>query len=260
MRGAHEAVAVRAADGRDLGVGEDPGRDRAVVGLAAATGHVRRSHPRLVLADVRELRDAGHVADRPHVLGSGRAEPFVHLHPARRRLDAELLEPEPLDVRPASRRDEQALGLERRAVREVELDPGSTRSIPTPRRTSMPSSRNSSAISSPASGWTRPSRCSPRSTTVTCDAHAREELRELGADRAAAHDDEAPRHLVRPRRVAVRPVLDRVEALDRRNQRPRAGGERRACRTAAPAPSTSTTPGRATRPSPRTSRHFHSSR
>ena len=48
-------------------------------------------------------------------------------------------------------------------------------------------------------------------------AHAGEELRELGADGAAAHDDEALRHPVRPRRVAVRPVLDRVEAVDRRD-------------------------------------------
>ena len=65
-------------------------------------------------------------------------------------------------------------------------------------------------------------------------AHAGEELRELGADRAAAHDDEAPRNLVRARRLAVRPVLDRVEPLDRRDRGPRAGRERRAGRTAAP--------------------------
>ena len=103
--------------------------------------------------------------------------------------------------------------------------PGSTRSIPTPRRTSMPSSRNSSASSSPASEWTRPSRCVAALDDRHLRAHAGEELRELGADRAAAHDDEALRHLVRPRRLAVRPVLDRVEPVDRRDRGPRAGGE-----------------------------------
>ena len=51
-------------------------------------------------------------------------------------------------------------------------------------------------------------------------AHPGEELRELGPDRAAAHHDEALRQLVRPRRLAVRPVLDRVETLDRRDRGP----------------------------------------
>jgi hypothetical protein len=87
-----------------------------------ATSDVRGRHPRLVLADVRELRDAGDVADGPHVVGAGRTQPLVHLHAARRRLDAELLETEALDVRPASRRDQEALGRERRAVGQVELD------------------------------------------------------------------------------------------------------------------------------------------
>src|SRR5262249_29398149 len=56
-------------------------------------------------------------------------------------------------------------------------------------------------------------------------AHAREELRQFAADRAAAHNDEALWDLVRPRRLAVRPVLEGVEPIDRRDRRPRARGE-----------------------------------
>ena len=46
----------------------------------------------------------------------------VHVHPALRRLDTEFLETEPLDVRPASRRNEQPFGVERRAVGQVKPD------------------------------------------------------------------------------------------------------------------------------------------
>ena len=56
-------------------------------------------------------------------------------------------------------------------------------------------------------------------------AHAGEELRQLGADGAAAHHHEALRHRVRADRVAVRPVLDGVEAVDRRDRGPRPGRE-----------------------------------
>ena len=54
-------------------------------------------------------------------------------------------------------------------------------------------------------------------------ADAGEELRKLRADRAAAQDGEALRHLVRARRFDVRPVADGVEPVDRRDGRPRAG-------------------------------------
>ena len=53
-------------------------------------------------------------------------------------------------------------------------------------------------------------------------ADAGEELRELRADRAAAQHREALRHLVRARRLDVRPVADVLEPFDRRHDRPRA--------------------------------------
>ena len=56
-------------------------------------------------------------------------------------------------------------------------------------------------------------------------AEAPEELRELDADRTAAEDDEARRDLARPDRVAVRPVLDVLEAVERRHGRPGARGD-----------------------------------
>ena len=54
-------------------------------------------------------------------------------------------------------------------------------------------------------------------------AHAAEELGQLAADRPGAEDDEALRDLADARRLAVRPVVDAVQALDRRDRRHRAG-------------------------------------
>src|SRR5262249_40080056 len=104
--GGDEGVAVRPPHGPDLGGGEDAGGDGAVVGLRAALAEIGGGDARLVLPDVRELRDAVDIADRPHVVG--RAQPVVDGDPARRDLDAELLESEPLDVWPASGCYEQA--------------------------------------------------------------------------------------------------------------------------------------------------------
>src|SRR5206468_4047967 len=102
------------AYGRDLRVGEDSGRNRPVVGRDLAAAEVRRDDPRLVLSDVRELRDAGDVPDRPDV-GGGTAV-LVDLQAARANRDAGLLEAEPVRVGAAAGRDEEALGLECRAV------------------------------------------------------------------------------------------------------------------------------------------------
>ena len=170
-----------------------------------------------------ELRDAGHVPDRPHVLG--RLQPLVDLDSARGDLDADLVEAEPLDVRPPARRDQQAFGLERRAVGEVDphtrfhpLDPHADADVDPLLAKELPEQLAGVGVHT------------AEQPLATLDdrhlrAHAGEELRELGADRATAHHDEALRHLVRPRRLAVRPVLDRVETVDRRDRRPRAGGE-----------------------------------
>ena len=54
-------------------------------------------------------------------------------------------------------------------------------------------------------------------------AHAPEELRELDADRSAAEHDEAGRNRARPDGLAVRPVLDVCEPVERRQRRLGAG-------------------------------------
>ena len=76
-----------------------------MVGASVAAGHVVGGDARVVLADVRELRDPGHVADRPDVLGG--AQPAVDRDPARRDRQPEPVEP--VDVRLAAGRDEQPL-------------------------------------------------------------------------------------------------------------------------------------------------------
>ena len=87
-------------------------------------------------------------------------------------------------------------------------------------------------------------------------ADALEELRELAADRAAAEHDEARRHLERLRRLDVRPVVDRVEPLDRRDRPATSRSRSRAGRSAAPSSPTARTPGSGTTASPRTSSAF----
>ena len=116
-----EAVAVGPPHRRDLGIGEDAGGDRAVVGPRALPAEIGGGDARLVLPDVREERDAVDVADRPHVVG--RAQPVVDGDPAGRDLDAELLEAEPFDVRAPPGRDEQPPALDLGAVGEMDADP-----------------------------------------------------------------------------------------------------------------------------------------
>ena len=113
----------------DLRVGERDRRDRAVVGLRRPAGDVGRRDPRLVLAEVGELRMRRAVADRPDVLGGAQA--LVGLDPALRDRRAELFETEALRVRPRGRwrrePDGQALSLTRLAVErsapKTHLDP-----------------------------------------------------------------------------------------------------------------------------------------
>ena len=86
-----------------------------MVGANVAAVHVVGRDARVVLADVRERRDAGDVAERPDVLG--RAHPLVDLDPAPADRQAERLEP--VDVRPASGGDEQPVERDLAAVARV---------------------------------------------------------------------------------------------------------------------------------------------
>src|SRR5207237_4146816 len=62
------------------------------------------------------------------------------------------------------------------------------------------------------------------------DAHARECLRHLNADRTRAEDDEALGKLLQPGGLAVRPdAVELAKALDRRDHRVRAGRDHDVC-------------------------------
>src|SRR5581483_11185585 len=195
------------ADRRDLGVGEDAGRDRAVVGPDVA---------------------AREVADRPHALAGAAA--LVDLDPRASDRQPEPLEP--LDVRPAAGGDEQPLRLDRLAVREPKyhvvtwavlgsLDGDAGAHVDAVLREGLADELARLLVHAAEEPWAVLDHGHAR-------ADAREELRELRADGAAAEHGERPRYLLDRGRLDVRPVLDAVEAVDRRNRRPRAGRDHEA--------------------------------
>ena len=106
------------ADRRGLRVGEDDARHGVVVRLARLAEDVRGDDLALVLADVRQLPDAGDVADRPQPLAD--AEALVDRDAAGVGLDADRLEADPLDARPPAGGDEQPVAAQLAAVVELE--------------------------------------------------------------------------------------------------------------------------------------------
>ena len=192
----------------------------------------------MVLADVRERRDARDVADRPDVLG--RAQPLVDLDAARRIRRPSASSPSTFGLRPVAtstrskRRERPPASASRRPSADLDavlLE----RRVDERRRLGVHAGQEPLGVLDER--HLRP--------------HAREELRQLAADRPAAEDEQRARHLRRLGRLAVRPV---VEALDRRpGRRATSRWRSRAGRRAARAPSTRTSPGSATTPSPRTS-------
>src|SRR5512132_2493754 len=102
--------ALGRADRRDLRIGEDDARDGVVVRLARLAVDVRGDDPALILADVGERPDAGHVADRPEAVAGGEAR--VDRDPLRARLDPDRLEADAVDARPPAGRDEQPVAAQ----------------------------------------------------------------------------------------------------------------------------------------------------
>ena len=102
---------------------------------------------------------------------------------------------------------------------------GAARSSPTPSRTSTPSARSTSASAPAMLGSSRPSSCSPSSTSTTrvpkractCDSSQ--------PDGAAAEDEQRRRALLRRQGLVARPRRHPVEPVDRRDDRLRAGGD-----------------------------------
>jgi len=100
------------------GSGEDDARHGLVVGLARLAEDVGRDHLALVLADVGERPDAGHIADRPQALV--RAHAGVDRDPVGVGLDADRLQADPLDARAPAGGDEEAVAAQLPAVVELQ--------------------------------------------------------------------------------------------------------------------------------------------
>ena len=105
----------------------------------------------------------------------------------------------------------------------IPLPPCSTRRDAVATSTRMPSCSNRSASRAPASASSAREQVLVVLDERHLGADPPEELRELDADRSSAEHDEARRDLARPDRLAIRPVLDVLDAVERRQGRPRSG-------------------------------------
>src|SRR5581483_11658494 len=192
------------ADGGELGIGEDDPRDGPVVGLRRLAEDVHRGDSPLVLADVGEHRDAGHVADRPDALGGAAA--LVDLDPARVRLDSDVLEPDAVDARPAAGRDDELGAAD--LVARVELDDLLAAVDAHADRTAAEDELHAVVLQDPAEQLAdlrvlavgEPRRALDDRAAA---AEAGEELRQLDRDDAAADEDDALRDLGQRGRLAV---------------------------------------------------------
>src|SRR5947199_29899 len=93
---------------RDLRIREDDAWNRSILRAHRSAEHVRTRNPSLVLADVRERHDAGHVADRPDPLS--RTAALVHLDPPLSGLDTGALERQFAEAGLAADGDDQLVG------------------------------------------------------------------------------------------------------------------------------------------------------
>ncbi len=175
--------------------------------------------------------------------------PIAHTFFAARMRSSTSMPPRPI-VRPSSSRPmscaigRRPVATSRRSASTVEPSdsrrrtPGSTPSTATSSRTSMPSERKTSAISSPASACTRPSNRGPCSITVTFDP--------MRAKNCASSAPTGPPPITA--RLA-RTSCARVASWFTAGSEPVATTSRS---YGTSVPSTSTTPARATPPRPRT--------
>ena len=156
-------------------VGEDPGRDHAVVRL--------HSRPHMSAAATRAwyfptcVKSAMplHVSNRSDILGGTQA--LVDLDPTRRRTTRRVARARAPRRSAAGPVATAGAPLRRWRQPTASMIPGSTASTATPVKTSMPSSRKTSPTIAPASSCTRPSKRGPRSITVTRSPGARRTAR-----------------------------------------------------------------------------------
>ena len=155
---------------------------------------------------MREQRDAGDVADRPDVLGG--AHPLVDLDAASGSMASPSeSSPSRLGRRPVA--SEQAVERDPGVVGEHDVVTVDRRS-PSHRAGCRRRPRaGPPATSAAASGVDARQEPVVRLDERDLRAHAREELRQLAADRPAAEHDQRRRYLGRLGRFDVRPVVDR---------------------------------------------------
>ena len=149
--------------------------------------------------------------------------------PLRVGVDADRLEPDALDPRATTGRDEQSVAAERPSIVELEDEVVAVASCGRPRCTpstsSMPSRRSTSPRASPSGAGSLASTLCGDVDEHDLAAEAAHRLRHLDADRTAAQDDEPAGHLGHRGDLAVGPhALELAEPGDRRDERRRAVG------------------------------------
>src|SRR5881227_2425661 len=115
-RRAGSEARLERANRRGLRIGEDNTREGFIVGYAWLAQDVRGDDVALVLPGRRQWPDAGHVADRPDPIGG--AQVHVDRDSVAVGRDADGLEPDAVDTRTATGRDEQPVTPQFAAVVE----------------------------------------------------------------------------------------------------------------------------------------------
>ena len=241
-----EKRASGAPDRRGLRIGEDDPGEGLVVGVARLAQDVRGDDVALVLAGRRQRPDPGDVTDRPESVRS-RAQLRVDREPAAVGLDADGLEPDAVDPRAATRRDEQAVTPQLGAARR---SPGRSR-----RRLGVPRShaRRASARCRRGAGPRRaprpavPARGRARARRTSTSATSPPRRRTAWA---ISTPTGPPPRISRRRGTAVIAVTSRFVHTPSRPRRPGTGGvigsapvATTTCRAVWRTPSTSTAPG-----------------
>ena len=229
------ACALGEPDVGDFRIGvRAPRQDERARAGAAEEERVLDDDARLEVGVVGELVRRAHVPRRVDARVRG-AQAVVDGHPRARVVgDADRLEAEPLDVGRAADADQdrvhrEALERRRRRSRESRAPPALARCA---RRGSRargrtPSRASARATSSAASGSSRRRICAALWTRDDLRAEAREGLRELAADRAAADHGEPAGQRGEGEDGLVREIAGLGQAGDGRLGRARAGRDHR---------------------------------
>ena len=207
------------ADRGGLRVGEDDTGHGLVVGLSRLAEDVGGDDVALVLADMGERPDPGHIADRPQSLAG--AQVGVDRDPVAVRLDADRLQAEPVDAWAPAGGDEQAVAAQLAAVVELPGRSPRPRAAPrsqcTPSTSSTPSRRRASPSASPSGAGSRASTCSALSASATSPPRRRTAW-------AISTPTGPPPSTSRRRGMAFMPVASRLVQTPSSSRRPGTGG------------------------------------